>query len=125
METLKFLLQSKHADATTPGEVVREAVEWVQGQLRNAGVPFQYVPVGSGIGCYGVIQVRPTGPGANLLLDLRIAEIKGVPYVSAEVRQSHDGSVCFPYFGEIGGSDGRDTLLNFIADFVLSTFGQG
>lgn len=121
MDTLKFLLESKQADASKTGEVVNEAVEWMQGQLQNAGIAFQYVPAGAGAGSYGVLQVRPLNPEVHLLLEMRVAEIKASPHVSAVVRQTDGGSVCFPYYGEMGSEDGRATLLNFVADFVLST----
>jgi hypothetical protein len=29
--------------------------------------------------------------------------------------------ILFPFFGEIGTSDGRLTILHYIADFILST----
>ncbi|MCP5532249.1 MAG: hypothetical protein H7A49_03635 [Akkermansiaceae bacterium] len=123
METLKFLVASKLADESTPGEVVREAAEWLQIQFQNAAIEYQFVPVGSGIACYTIFQVKPRDPKLPLLLELRIAEIKSVPYVSAEVRQvaAENHVVCFRYFGEMGIGEGRDTLLHFIADFVLST----
>lgn len=123
METLKFLLASKLADLATPGEVVAEAADWMQVQFRNAGVSFQYLAVGAGVGCYGIFQVKPRDPDLPFVLELRIAEIKAIPYVSAEVRQVGVSSniVCFRYFGEMRPGEGRDTLLHFIADFVLST----
>ena len=123
METLKFLLASKLADELTPGEVVREAAGWLQSQFRNAEIDFQHVPVGSGVACYTIFQVKPRDPSLPLLLELRIAEIRTVPYVSAEVRRvgGDKDIVCFRYFGEMGIGEGRDTLLHFIADFVLST----
>jgi hypothetical protein len=116
METLKFLLQSKKADSTRSQEVVSEATAWMHQQLRNAEIAYHYADGGSGFGAYGYFQIK------SLLKDIKIAEIHGAPYASAEVRvRGHHENILFPYFGEIGSEDGRLNILHFIADFVLST----
>ncbi len=122
METLKFLLESKKADMETPRDVVREAVDWVQTQLRNASITYHYSEGGSGLGSYGHFQIRSLLENLAITLHLKVAEINGSAFAFAEVcmRGKHE-AVLFPFFGEIGTSDGKLTILNYIADFILST----
>ena len=120
METLKFLLQSKHADIARSHEVVSEAVEWMNIQLRNAGIASQYTERGGALGHFGHFQIESSLKKTPLTLHIKIAEINGVPYASAEVRSPSDG-VLFPYFGDIGTQESKTNLLHFVADFYLST----
>jgi hypothetical protein len=122
METLKFLLQSKKGDISRPSDVVAEAVSWMSTQLHNAEVPYHYSDGGVGHGIYGYFQIKSLLKDIAITLHLKIAEINGVPFVSVEVRVrgQHQG-ILFPYFGEMGSEEGRLLLLNFVADFLLTT----
>jgi hypothetical protein len=122
METLKFLLQGKKADINRSRDVVNEAVSSMHQQFQNAEIAYYYSDGGFGPGAYGYFQVKSLLKEQAITLHLKIAEINGVPYVSAEVRvRGRHESVLFPYFGEIGSEEGHLTLLNFIADFLLSS----
>jgi hypothetical protein len=121
METLKFLLQAKKADLETPQEVVREAVQWMQTQLDNAEISHLYSDGGSGLGAYGHFQVNSPLKDTAVILSVKIAEIDGKPYAFAEVRvRGQHEMILFPFFGEIGTSDGKLKILHYIADFILS-----
>jgi hypothetical protein len=122
METLKFLLQSKKADATAPHDVVSDAVSWMRTQLRNAEIPHHYTDGGTGFGVYGYFQIKTIFRGAAITLHLKVAEINAMPYAFAEVRvRGQHESILFPFFGEIGSEEGKLTILHYIADFILST----
>lgn len=122
METLKFLLQSKSADCSKAKEVVAESVSWMRVQFQNAEIPFHYSDGGLGHGTYGYFQIKSLLKQTAITLHLKIAEINGEAYVFAEirVRGQHEG-ILFPFFGEISSEEGRVTILNYIADFMLST----
>ena len=120
METLKFLLQSKHADIARSHEVVSEAVDWMSTQFRNAGIASHYTESGGALGHFGHFQIESSRKETPLTLHIKIAEINGVPYASAEVRSESQG-VLFPFFGQIGDQEGKTNLLHFVADFHLST----
>lgn len=55
-------------------------------------------------------------------LDMKIAEIRGMPYIFAEVRSlgKFDGTR-FPFFGDLRSDDERDLLLHYVADYLIST----
>ncbi|MCU0778067.1 MAG: hypothetical protein MUF86_10435 [Akkermansiaceae bacterium] len=122
METLKFLLQSKKADATLAQEVVSASVSWMHQQFRNAGIHYHYSDGGTGFGVYGYFQIKSLLQGTAITLHLKIAEINGHPFAAAEVRiRGKHEAILFPYFGEMSSEEGRLNLLHLIADFVLST----
>ena len=122
METLKFLLQGKKASIELPREVVNDAVSWMHQQFKNAEISYHYSDGGSGHGVYGYFQIKSLLQEQAITFHLKIAEINGVPYGSADVRaRGQRETILFPYFGEIGSEEGKLTLLHFIADFMLST----
>ena len=122
MESLKLLLQTKKGDNSTTTTVVSDAVNWLRTQFQKAEVPFYYADGGTGHGIYGYFQIKSILKDTAITLHLKIAEIKGSPYVFAEIRMRGQGDrILFPFFGEIGSEDGKLTMLHYIADFVLST----
>ncbi|MGD7654611.1 MAG: hypothetical protein ACQCXQ_15440 [Verrucomicrobiales bacterium] len=122
METLKFLLQGKQADGSVASQVVEEAVSWMHEQFRNAGIQYHYSDGGAGFGVYGYFQIKSILKEQAITLHLKIAEINGMAYAASEVRiRGHHEGIMFPYYGEIGSEDGKLNLLNFVADFILST----
>ena len=122
METLKFLLQSKKADSSRSHEVVSDAAAWMHQQLRNAEIAYHFADGGAGFGEYGYFQIKSLLKQTAITLHIKIAEINGSPFASAEVRmRGHGETILFPYFGEIGSEEGKLNILHFIADFVLST----
>lgn len=122
METLKFLLQGKKADLQTPREVVLEATGWMRTQLDNAAIEYQQVERGTGLGAYSHFQIKSRTGELSITLHLKIAEINGHAFAFAEVRVTDQReTVLFPFFGEITTTDGKTTILHYIADFILST----
>lgn len=122
METLKFLIQSKRADHEQPREIVESAVDWLSTQLRNADIPYHYAEAGFGHGVYGYFQIKALLKDTAITLHIKIAEINGNPYAFAEIRvRGQQDRVLFPFFGQIGGEEGRLNILHYVCDFVLST----
>lgn len=122
METLKFLLQAKKADCSHSNDIVSESVSWVKTQFQNAEVPFYYSEGGVGHGKYGYFQIKSLLKETAITLHLKIAEIHSTPYAFAEVRiRGQHESILFPFFGEIGSEEGKEVILHYIADFLVST----
>lgn len=122
METLKFLLETKKADCSRSQEIVSESVSWMRTQFQNADVPFHYSEGGVSHGTYGYFQIKSLLKETAITLHLKIAEIDSTPYVFAEVRiRGQHESILFPFFGEIGSEEGREVILHYIADFLMST----
>lgn len=122
METLKFLLQAKKADCSRCNEIVAESVLWMSTQFQNAEVPFHYSEGGVNQGKYGYFQIQSLLRQTAITLHLKIAEIHSTPYAFAEVRiRGQHESILFPFFGEIGSEEGREVILHYVADFLVST----
>jgi len=120
METLKFLLKGKKADNNRSRDVVTESITWMKIQFENAEIQSEFTEGGANFGYYGCFRVKSLLKDSAIALQMKIAEIDGIPYVHAEVH-GEQNQVIFPYFGEIGSEESRLKLLHFIADFRLST----
>jgi hypothetical protein len=69
---------------------------------------------------YSRIELRRVVEGSQVSLIIKIAEIRGEPFVFAGIWESESRTLQFPFFGDISDDDTADFLLHYIADFVLS-----
>lgn len=121
MENLSIILQSKKANVGYAKEVVTESANWLKKQFQEAQVPFNYADCDRDYCGFATFQIYSIFHGIPVNLFLKIAEIKSQPYVFADIRvRDGNEAVLFPFFGEIGSEDGRELVLNYIADYILS-----
>ena len=123
IDDLKLVIEMKQHAPPRTVEIVSGAARWLKGALKGAGVEFTYAS------CeeedhygFAALTILRKYRGEPVSLDLKIAEVRGNPYLFAEVRTlgKHDGTL-FPFFRDLSTDDGRDLLLHYIADFVMST----
>lgn len=122
-EDLRLVIQSKQHAPSITLDVVSNASRWLKAALKGADVKFSY---GS---CedhnhygYAAFTVVRTYRGEAVSLEMKIAELRGTPYVFAEVRLlGKFGGTQFPFFGNLRSDDDRDLLLHYVADFIIST----
>ena len=120
---LRVIIEGKRHLPSRTYEIVSEASDWVKAALEGAGVNFSYASCEEedhyGFAAFRIIR---SNRGGSVILDLKVAEIRDTPYIFAEVRSvgRTEGSL-FPFFGNIRSEDGRDLLLHYIADFLMST----
>lgn len=125
-DNLKLLIEQKQNSPSVTCEVVSQASRWLKAELTGAGVAFQYAACDER-DHYGfsVFTVTRTTGESQLVLEVKVAEIGGRPYAFAQVRSlGRSGSVLFPLFGEVSSGDGRELLLHYVSDFLLSTAGE-
>lgn len=123
IDDLKLVIETKqHAPAQTV-DIVSESARWLKAALKGAGVKYSYASCEEenhyGFAAFTIVRTDKNKP---VCLDLKIAEVRDTPYMFAEVRAlgKNDGTL-FPFFGECRSEDGRELLLHYIADFVMST----
>lgn len=123
IDELKLIIESKQAAPSVTVDVVSDAARWLKSALKGAGVKFSYAS------CeeqnhygYAAFTVLRSFNGEPLSLDMKVAEIRGMPHIFAEVRSlgKFDGTM-FPFFGDLRSDDDRDLFLHYIADFLIST----
>lgn len=120
---LKYIIDQKKSSPSHTCEVVSEASAWLKAQLEGSNIVFQYgaCDFEDHYGYSIFIIVRNSGSN-RLILELKIAEIKEKPFLFAEVRSlGRNTGVLFPYFGEITSEEGRELVLHYISDYILST----
>ena len=123
---LKLLLEQKLNMSSRTCEVVSEASRWLKAELTGAGVRYHYAACDER-DHYGfaVFTITRTNGATQLILETKIAELGEQPYAFAQVRMlGRFDSALFPLFGEIATDEGRQLLLHYISDFVLSTAGD-
>ncbi|MDQ8204370.1 hypothetical protein [Pelagicoccus sp. SDUM812003] len=122
IDDLSLVIATKQSSPSRTLEIVSESARWLKAALKGAGVTFNYSSCKDddhyGFAAVTIIRNYHGQPAS---LDLKIAEIRGCPYVFAEVRSlgKLDGTM-FPFFGNLQSDDERDLLLHYIADFVIS-----
>lgn len=120
---LSLLLETKRNTPSQTVDIVSDAAGWLKAQLKGAQVPFQYgaCAEGSFYGYASFIFLRNAGEH-RLVMEAKLAEVAGRPYLFAEVRGlGQGGNAFFPYFGEIHSDEGRQLALHYISDYLLST----
>ncbi|MGF1452990.1 MAG: hypothetical protein ACFB21_13065 [Opitutales bacterium] len=105
--------------------IVSEAARWLKAELKGAAINFSYGRCNDEtFDSYATFVITRKVDEGMLVLDIRIAEVGGQPYVFADARpvgNTHQSG--FPIFGEIASEDGKILLLHFISDFVLGSGG--
>ncbi|MGE9296365.1 MAG: hypothetical protein ACQKBV_08790 [Puniceicoccales bacterium] len=126
MNTLSLLIQSKKANPGLSHDVVTEAAEWLQTQLRTAEIDFSFADCEREFCGYALFQFHRVWHQTAITLYVKIAEIHATPYLFADIRvRDRAEQVLFPFFGEIGSDEGKEIALNYIADFHLSVEVRG
>ncbi|GHC05547.1 hypothetical protein [Cerasicoccus arenae] len=121
MEKLAMLLQAKKANPELAHDVVSAASDWLKTQLQTAQVEFHFADCEKDYCGFATFQINSIYRGSALTLYLKIAEVRATPYVFADIRVRNGVQhVMFPFFGELGSDEGKEILLNYIADFLLS-----
>lgn len=123
IDDLKMLIGAKRSVTGRTLEVVSNATRWLKAALKGADVNYNYSPCEEkdhyGFAAFIVVRTYKAEP---ICLDMKIAEIRNTPFIFAEIRSlgKMEGRL-FPYFGEISSDEGRELLLHYISDFILST----
>ena len=121
-DDLRHVIAAKQNTPSHTIEVVSEAARWLKGALKGAQVGYSYGSCEEQERCgFAVFTVVRSYRGMPTTLDMKIAEIRGTPYVFAEVRSHGREGTLFPFFGDLQSEDHRDLLMHYVADFVLST----
>lgn len=116
-----MLLSAKKANPTLAHDVVTEAADWLKGQFNTAEIPFSFANCEKEYCGYATFQIHSNYHGFSVTLFMKIAEIKGMPFLFADIRIRDEAQqILFPFFGEIHSDEGKLTALNYIADFLLS-----
>jgi hypothetical protein len=123
IDDLKLLIETKRNAPSQTVEVVSEASRWLKAALQGAGIDFAYASCEAedhyGFSAFTIIR---SYQGERMALEMKIAEIQDMPYVFAEVRSlGKHGGTLFPFFGDMRSDEGRQLLLHYVADFVLSS----
>jgi len=122
-EDLRLVIQTKQHAPSITLDVVSDAARWLKAALKGADVKFSYAS------CeeqnhygYAAFTVFRSYRGEAVSLEMKIAEIRGTPFVFAEVRSlGKFGGTLFPFFGDLRSDDDRDLLLHYVADYIIST----
>lgn len=121
-DELSLILNIKRDQPQQALKVVSEASRWLKSQLTGANSQFDYTPCEpnnpSGFATFSVLKEFN---GVRLVLDLKVAEVNGKPYVFAEILQigSLQGRL-FPFFADISSHASKQNLLHYIADFLMA-----
>ncbi len=122
-DELKLILETKRNMPSTTVDVVCEAARWLKGALVGAGGGFGYATC-ENHDHYGfaVFSVGRSYRGQEVVLDLKIAEVRDQPMVFAKVYPpGRPGETLFPFFGDLRDDNSRELLLHYVADYLLST----
>ncbi len=120
---LLMVLETKRNSPTRACDIVSGASRWMKAQLKGAGVAYQYGACDREThASFSSFSIFRETPEQKLLFRLKIAEIGGEPYAFIEAHPvGKPAEILFPFFGEIGGEEGKSRILNYLADFLLST----
>ena len=123
IDDLQLIIDTKRHAPTRTVEIVSETARWMKAALKGAGVKFSYGSCeGEDHYGYASFTMIRTYKGEPVSLDLKIAEIGNAPFMFCEVRSlgKFEGTL-FPFFGDISTEEGRNRLLHYVADFIIST----
>ncbi|MBK1880480.1 hypothetical protein JIN87_26575 [Pelagicoccus mobilis] len=117
---LSLIVKMKASGNGHSVKVVSDTVNWLLAQLLDAGVEASSTPCQIGVsGVFSTIAVAKDYQGSKYTLTLKIAAIRGNPYVSSEVS---DWGNChhshFPFYGDVSSDEEKQNLLHYISDFL-------
>jgi hypothetical protein len=123
IDDLKLIIDTKRHSPNQTVDVVSDATRWIKAALEGAGIAYTYAccdmeePFG-----FAAFTILRSYRREHVVLDLKVAEIKGRPFVFAEIRTTGKlAGTLFPFFGNLRSDEDRDNLLHYIADFMLSS----
>ncbi len=122
VSSLKEIIESKlSVDPVTRG-VVKDATDWLVRNLRQINQQQEFHLHSNFKDYYGYsrVELRRVIEGRQVSLIVKIAEIKGEPFVFAGIWGAKAQTLQFPFFGDISDEETAEYLLHYIADFVLS-----
>ena len=120
---LRMVIETKRNSPARACDIVSEASRWMKSQLKGAGVGHQYGACDREThASFSSFTIFRETAEQKLLFRLKIAEIGGDPYAFIEAHPvGKPTEILFPFFGEIGSDEGKIRILNYLADFLLST----
>ncbi|WP_354586684.1 hypothetical protein [Puniceicoccus vermicola] len=117
-----MILETKRNSASDSCQIVSDASSWLKSELKGADVKFQYGACENDLWTFSSFTFLRDGDDEKLAFELKIAEISRVPYAFIDVHAfGKPQERRFPFFGEIESEDGKNKVLHYIADFLLST----
>jgi hypothetical protein len=123
VDDLQLIIDTKRHAPMRTVEVVSKTARWMKAALKGAGIHFTYGSCEEenhyGYASFTIIRKYK---GEPVSLELKIAEIGDAPFMFSEVRSlgKLEGTL-FPFFGDLSSEEGRNRLLHYVADFVMST----
>lgn len=123
-DSLRLLIDQKRSlSPETTCQIVSDAARWLKAELKGAGLNYSYGRCdGNNFDSYATFAITRRAQEGILILDVRVAEIAGSPYVFADARSIGSGvHGGFPIFSEIASEDGKRLLLHYISDFILGS----
>ncbi|MGB0416238.1 MAG: hypothetical protein ACPGKS_05270 [Coraliomargarita sp.] len=121
-DDLSLILNLKKSNVDQALDVVSKASRWLKSQLNGIHVDYHYTPCEEGDpSAFAMFSVTKDHQGAVVVLDMKVAEINGKPFIFAQVLQvgSRHGQL-FPFFADISTDESKQNLLHYIADFLLA-----
>jgi len=120
---LRLLLEKKRQMPNNTVEIVSEMARWIKGQLEGASIEYQYHACAEKDPyAFGLFFVQRQARDMPCVLEMKISEVGDRPFVFADVFSGRRGEeIGFPFTTPIDTDEGREMLLNYISDFVLST----
>ncbi|MEM0966525.1 MAG: hypothetical protein AAGJ81_10295 [Verrucomicrobiota bacterium] len=120
---LNLIVETKRNSASDSCSIVSEAAAWVKSQLMGAKVTFSYGACQNDIHtAFSSFTILRISEGRKLSFQLKIAEIDRCPFAFVDVYPvGQPMERGFPFFGEIKSEQGRSLVLNYVADFLLSS----
>lgn len=123
IDALQIIIDTKRHMPSLAVEVISDSTRWLKAALDGAGVSYGYASCKEGEPYgYAAFTITRHYRSESVILELKVAEINGMPYVFAKVRTTGScPDTLFPYFGNLRSDEQRDSLLHYIADFVVSS----
>ncbi|MEZ5277785.1 MAG: hypothetical protein R3F07_15495 [Opitutaceae bacterium] len=119
---LKLVINKKRDHPGLNCEVVSQASRWLKSELKGADIEFTYLSCDerSHYG-YSMFLVNQSSHGHRMTLSIKIAEINEAAQAFCEIRVDDEKKTsAFPLITGIADDKGRQLLMHYIADFVLS-----
>lgn len=118
--TLKEIIEGKLSVKPVTRDIVKEATDWLVNQIKTLDHEFHVHYNLKDFYGYSRVELRRVIEGKQVSLVVKIAEIRGEPFVFAGIRESDSATLQFAYSGDISDDTTAEFLLHYIADFVLS-----
>lgn len=125
IDDLQLIIDTKRHMPHQAVDVISDATRWLKAALGGAGITYSYASCEEGEPYgYAVFTIMRRYRSELMILELKVAEINGLPHVFAKVRTTGTNpDTLFPYFGNLRSDEQRESLLHYIADFIVSSEG--